>query len=139
MLVKFNAPRLLGFKDVFIKPGVNDLDEEFVADMMEDSVLAHKFEIGELEIIDREDIGAEKVVGKNGQAPSGVDVLLGATEKKATELAGQTVDTDILKTWFKKEKRGPVKAAIKAQWNKIKNIKFRDEKDKVKFEKGKDS
>lgn len=135
MLVKFNATRVLGFKDRMIIPGINDLPEDLVADMMEDDIMADKFDREELEIIGKEDVGAKKVVSKKGSAPSGVDLLLAASDKNAKNLAGSTVDLTILETWLMREKRGPIKKAIKDQIAKIKNIKYREEKDKQKLEK----
>lgn len=135
MLVKFNSVRVLGFQERLIIPGINDLPEAMVADLMDDSIHAAKFDSGELEVVDKEQIGAVKVkTEKKGKPPTGVDVLLAASEKNAVKLASETVDTAILKVWNKREDRPSVKAAIKAQWNKIKNVKFRDEKDKTKFE-----
>lgn len=139
MLVKFNSVRLLGFKDRMIIPGINDLDEDFVADMMDDPILADKFDRAELEIIDRREIGAVKVKAKGGGEPSAVEILLAASDRNAKELAGKTVGMEILREWLSKEKRGPVKRAIKDQIEKITNITYRDEgAKKPKLERSKD-
>lgn len=131
MLVKFNSTRTLGFKEKIVIPGLNDLDPDFVADMMDDDILAGKFDRGELEVLDAEDIGAKKVKTKNGAAPTGVDLLLAASDKNSIALAAKTVDLNILNAWLLREKRVPVRKAIKAQVDKIKNIEYRDEKSKA--------
>lgn len=135
MLVKFNAKRVLGFGDHLIIPGINDLPEEVVSDMMDDSIISAKFDDGELEILDKEDLG---VKAKKGKDLSGVELLLAASEKNAKDLAAQTVDMKILKKWINREKRAVVRKAVRAQIDKIRNIKFREEKDKQKLEKSKD-
>lgn len=133
MLVKFNATRLLGFQGKFIIPGINDLTTEMVMDMQDDSVLAAKFDSGELQMIDRESIGATQIKKKKGEAITGIDVLLNANEKHAAKLAKETVSMEILQVWVKKEKRPAVKKLVQGQIDKIKNIEYRDEK-KTKLE-----
>ena len=126
MLIKFNRPTVLGFKTHLIKPGINDLPAEDVAEMQDDEILAGKFDSGELEIVEVE--GPKKGL-------SAIERLAKAPGKEAIKLAAQTVDLVILTGWLEVEKRKMVKEAIRAQISKIKNVKFRDEKDKQKFEK----
>lgn len=134
MLIKFNRPSVLGFQDKLLRPGLNDLTAEFVADMQDDSILALKFESGELEIVETD--GAKK---KKGVETSAADRLASAPENEAKRLTAQTLDPTILNDWMKKEKRVSVKKLIKAQIAKIQNIKFRDkEKDGSKFGKRED-
>lgn len=134
MLIKFNSPRLLGFNDKLIMPGINDLEADLVAAMLEDPILAQKIEDGELEILDKSDLGAKKVKSKTGGAPSGVDLLLASADKSALMAVKSTVAMPILEEWLSREKRVPVKKALREQIAKIKNVEFRDEKSKQKFE-----
>lgn len=130
MLIKFNSVRLLGFHHHFVKPGINDIEESVVQDMMADPILAAKFESGELEVLDKSDVGAKNVKASvAGKEPSGVDLLAASEPKKAVSLVGQTVDMDVLEAWFKKDKRKVVRDALRKQIAKIKDIKYREKKD----------
>lgn len=128
MLVKYNRAAILGFKDVLIKPGINNLSADFVLDMQDDPIIAHKFENGELEIIE-----IEGVRSKNGVEVTAAERLALAPDNDAKKLTTQTVDISILEDWFKKEKRVAIRKSIKEQIAKIKNVKFR-ETDPQKFE-----
>lgn len=125
MLIKYNQPRILGFKDVLIIPGINDLSAEFVAEMQDDSIIAGKFDSGELEIVE-----IPGVKGKKGEELSAVDRMLKATDKNAVVLVGSTIDVALLEDWLAREKRVPVKKALRAQLAKIRDVKFRDKVDK---------
>lgn len=134
MLIKFNRPSVLGFNGKLLKPGVNDLSSEFVAEMMEDEIIAGKFDKGELEIVNIPGVKTKK----NGEEPSAVDRLLKAGEGEAKELAVKTVDLEILKEWASREKRKSVKKVVKMQIAKITNIEYREtskEKKSSKYEK----
>lgn len=123
MLIKYNEARILGFAGHLIKPGINDLPSEVVADMQDDDMLAYKFDNELLEIVEVE--GVKKKKGE--KKASGMDLLLRAPEKEAVKLVAQTVDMVVLEAWLGDEKRLTVKKALKAQIAKIKNVKFRDD------------
>jgi hypothetical protein len=127
MFVKFNAKRLLSVNDgaIILKPGMNDLSSDVVAQMQEDEILCAKFDSGELEIVQ------PSVKAKNGKKPKGVAALLAAPEGEAKELAAQTVDVEILKEWKKKEPRKSVRLVLQSMLKKISDVKFRgDEENK---------
>lgn len=135
MLIKFNSVRLLGFNEKIIIPGINEVEAELVAAMMDDEIIAAKIEAGEIEILDSEDLGARKVKTKKGASePSAVDILIASSDKMALSAVKSTVNIAILKEWLSKEKRVPVKKALREKIAKIENIEYHGETKKPKFE-----
>lgn len=121
MLIKFNRPRILGFQNRLIKPGVNELPASLVEEMQDDDILAAKFESGELEIIEVETVESpKKSLGSIGK-------LLAASERDAKRLVNETIDMEILTAWLKKEKKIVIRKALKERIAKIKDVKFRNE------------
>lgn len=139
MLIKFNAKRVLGYshpkhESGRIIPGVQEIHDDVVIDMLGDKILAHKFESGELEAVDRDAIGALRVKRKKGLPASGVQILLAANEREALKLAVKTVDMELLKQWANQEKRPSVRKAVVNQIRKIRDIKYRDDEKSPKLE-----
>lgn len=130
MLVHYKASRVLGFKDRFIIPGINELPAEFVDEMLEDEIVAIKFDEGELLIIGKEELGVTKIAKKKGQKTSGVDLLAASNDRAALDMASKTVDVTILERWLGVEKRGKIRTAIGKQLAKIRNVKYRGEDEK---------
>lgn len=114
MLIKFNATRILSFKNLTIVPGIQEISQETYAAMQASKGTKAKFESGELEVID----------GTEGLDAIGAFLVMSPSQVK--RIIKQTNDLRLLSNWLARETRESVKGLVKERIDVLSVVEYRD-------------
>lgn len=117
VLVKNNELRIKGVDGVkgpiVLKPGLNQIDAEDAALISKHPIIKAEIEAGTLEF--PEGLDEEKKDEAGAPAEDPIKPLLKLNVNNAKETIAQTIDVEILNSWFEKETRVTVKDLISKQ------------------------